>query len=241
MTMAGIDSVGIVLVGTKADLKDERQVTKKEAGELAAKFGCPYVETSAREGTNIEELFVKSVWVANKSRGRCEEGTVGARFVKGEYSEKYYPTVIDTYNKVLKVDGIEYNLEITDTKGQDEASLLDSFFVVSMEVYVIAFSVTSQRNFKIARVIRDKLFGLAGTAIIGMVLVGTKCDLVDERQVSREEAQAMADEFECPYVETSARLGTNIDELFIKSIYVANKSRGGLDDSSGDKAMCLFM
>ena len=49
-------------------------------------------------------------------------------------------------------------------------------------------------------------------------LVGNKSDLVEQRKVSYDEAKQYADEHELPYIETSAKEGININELFDSSI-----------------------
>eukprot|EP01126_Amoeba_proteus_P060022 TRINITY_DN78_c0_g1_i3.p1 TRINITY_DN78_c0_g1~~TRINITY_DN78_c0_g1_i3.p1 ORF type:complete len:152 (-),score=21.05 TRINITY_DN78_c0_g1_i3:218-673(-) len=46
-----------VLVGNKSDLAAERQVPTDEAREYADSLDIPYFETSAREGTCIEQAF----------------------------------------------------------------------------------------------------------------------------------------------------------------------------------------
>jgi GTPase SAR1 family protein len=46
-----------ILVGTKADLADRRQVSTEEAKEFAQHAGIPYIETSARSNINIEEAM----------------------------------------------------------------------------------------------------------------------------------------------------------------------------------------
>mmetsp|Transcript_27703 Transcript_27703/g.47399 ORF Transcript_27703/g.47399 Transcript_27703/m.47399 type:complete len:91 (+) Transcript_27703:408-680(+) len=48
-----------VLVGNKSDLKIERQVSSEEGKQLAQKWGCPYIECSAKHNENIVELFTK--------------------------------------------------------------------------------------------------------------------------------------------------------------------------------------
>ncbi|KAJ2836550.1 GTP-binding protein, partial [Coemansia sp. 'formosensis'] len=124
----------------------------------------------------------------------------------------------------------------------DEASLLDSTYVGPMDVYVIAFSVINRQSFDIAKVIRSKIVDQAGIDSVGIVLVGNKSDLWDSRQVTVKEAQDLALEFGCPYLETSAREGINIKELFAKSVCIANKSRGSSDvNDETDKSMCVIM
>ncbi|KAJ2691561.1 GTP-binding protein, partial [Coemansia spiralis] len=46
LDMSGIESQAMVLIGTKNDLKSERQVSEDEARKIAASFGCSYFETS---------------------------------------------------------------------------------------------------------------------------------------------------------------------------------------------------
>ena len=52
------EDISKIIVGNKIDCTpEERQVSKKEGDELAAKYGLKHVETSAKENTNIMELF----------------------------------------------------------------------------------------------------------------------------------------------------------------------------------------
>ncbi|XP_042312225.1 ras-related protein Rab-39A [Sceloporus undulatus] len=46
-----------ILVGHKCDLEAERQVKREEAEELASNCGMRYIETSAKDATNVEESF----------------------------------------------------------------------------------------------------------------------------------------------------------------------------------------
>ena len=50
-----------VLVGNKCDLDNERTVKYKEGAELAAQWGCPFFETSAKEKINNEACFFELV------------------------------------------------------------------------------------------------------------------------------------------------------------------------------------
>jgi len=53
--------IKIILIGNKADLEDNREITKEE-GEMFAtehKLGC-FMETSAKTGLNAKELFIKA-------------------------------------------------------------------------------------------------------------------------------------------------------------------------------------
>ena len=56
-----VDTVPMVLVGNKADLEDDRNVTTAEGKELAKSFGCEFLETSAKTGMNITDSFYSLV------------------------------------------------------------------------------------------------------------------------------------------------------------------------------------
>ena len=49
--------VATLLIGNKADLTEERQVSRAEAEQLAADNNMEYFETSARAGTMVTEAF----------------------------------------------------------------------------------------------------------------------------------------------------------------------------------------
>jgi len=61
-----------------------------------------------------------------------------------------------------------------------------------------------------------------------MVLVGNKCDLQQERMVSREEALKLARDYEMLYIETSARSQENIERAFVwPATTILDKVEGG--------------
>ena len=49
------------LVGNKSDLSEQRVIKNEEANKFAEEHNLPYIETSAKDGINIEELFDKSL------------------------------------------------------------------------------------------------------------------------------------------------------------------------------------
>jgi GTPase SAR1 family protein len=58
----------MVLVGNKADLEEQRQVSKEEAMNLAAEWNCAWTESSARENVNVTrgfELCIEQIEVHN--------------------------------------------------------------------------------------------------------------------------------------------------------------------------------
>ena len=47
-----------------------------------------------------------------------------------------------------------------------------------------------------------------------MIIVGNKCELEDEREISKEEGEALVRSFGYPFIETSPRKRVNVENAF---------------------------
>jgi small GTP-binding protein len=64
-------------------------------------------------GSMLKNPF--SVILANHNLGKS---SLTVQFVDGHFVESYYPTIENTFSKVIKYKGQEYATEIIDTAGQ---------------------------------------------------------------------------------------------------------------------------
>jgi GTPase SAR1 family protein len=51
------NNISRILVGNKCDLESQRTVTTDEGQEEADKYNVSYLETSSKDGKNVEEAF----------------------------------------------------------------------------------------------------------------------------------------------------------------------------------------
>lgn len=51
------DYFPVVMVANKCDLEAQRQVSSEEGNAVARRFGCGFVETSAKHRVNVDEAF----------------------------------------------------------------------------------------------------------------------------------------------------------------------------------------
>lgn len=63
----GSERVPILLVGNKADLEHQREVSEVEGRALAQNWLCPFMEASAKSRTNVNEVFAEIVRQMNVS------------------------------------------------------------------------------------------------------------------------------------------------------------------------------
>jgi small GTP-binding protein len=81
-----------ILVGNKCDLENSRQVRKEEGNEIANKYGIKYIETSAKETTNIEDLFIST------AKNLLSKQVSNSGVVKGAQSGKTGIDLMNTNN-----------------------------------------------------------------------------------------------------------------------------------------------
>ncbi|XP_064638863.1 ras-related protein Rap-2a-like [Lineus longissimus] len=70
----GIEKVPVVLVGNKSDLDQQREVSTEEGLSLAHLWGCPFVEASAKNTQNVNEVFIEIVREMNYSPSKNKNG-----------------------------------------------------------------------------------------------------------------------------------------------------------------------
>jgi Ras-related protein Rab-1A len=68
------ENVNKLLVGNKCDLEDKRQVALETAKEFADDLQISYIETSAKNATNVDETFIKIAEEIRSSRRTQDTG-----------------------------------------------------------------------------------------------------------------------------------------------------------------------
>jgi len=66
-----VDEMPMILVGNKCDLEHLRQVSTSEGKDLAKSFCAHFLETSAKNRTNIEEVFTSVVRLVRDKRNEA--------------------------------------------------------------------------------------------------------------------------------------------------------------------------
>ena len=81
------ENVNKLLVGNKSDLQNKRAVTYEQGKELADSLNIEFLETSAKNSTNVEKAFMamsSHIKQRLKSQPVAEKGKGGARLTPGQ-------------------------------------------------------------------------------------------------------------------------------------------------------------
>ena len=152
------------------------------------------------------------------------------RYTDETFNSKLVNSIgVDFKMKKKEIDGKVIKVQIWDTAGHERFRSITYSYYRGANAIIIVFDLSDKKSFiNITEWLKQ--IGKHAKENVFMFLVGNKSDLVDERKVTYEEAKQYADEHELPYIETSAKEGININELFdssIKSFLTNAKNFGG--------------
>ena len=85
------------------------------------------------------------------------KSSLTVQYVDGHFVDSYYPTIENTFSKVIRYRNQDFAVEIIDTAGQDEYTILNSKHFIGIHGYMIVYSVASKQSFEMCRIIRDKI------------------------------------------------------------------------------------
>ena len=131
------------------------------------------------------------------------------------FSEKNIPTIgIDFKTKMVHTDFGEIKLKLWDVEGQEKFRAIQSTYVKGSDCIILGYDVTNRKSFES---IRDSWYNCVGENIAVdlqlIYLVGNKIDKIEERVISDEEGESLANDLNMKYFGVSAKTGENVDIL----------------------------
>jgi len=156
--------------------------------------------------------------------GGVGKSCITIQFTQNHFVKEYDPTIENSYRKQVTIDDESIMLDILDTAGQEEYSVMRDQYINSGQGFLIVYSVTARRSFETAGELRDKILQVKEADEYPIVLCGNKCDLEEEGKVSLEEGTEKAKEWDVRFFETSAKTRVNIEESFFELVRVMRKA-----------------
>lgn len=116
------------------------------------------------------------------------------------------------------------------------------------EGFLLVYAINSRMSFNEVSEFHRQISRVKDSETFPMVLVANKCDLNEERQISSQEGRDLAKQFGCQYLETSAKMRINVDEVFytvVREIRRFNKEElspeADHDVTDGADKCCVVM
>jgi len=137
------------------------------------------------------------------------------RFTDDSFEEHLASTIgVDFKVKTLCMRGKTVKLTIWDTAGQERFRTITSSYYRGAHGIIVVYDVTETESFNN---IKQWLHEIDRYACEGVnrLLVGNKCDLTTKRQVEYDTAKEFADSLSVPFMETSAKSATNVEQAFV--------------------------
>lgn len=136
------------------------------------------------------------------------------RYADNVYNENYISTIgVDFKIRTIEIDGKRVKLQIWDTAGQERFRNIVSSYYRSADAVIFAYDMTDHHTFsKVTSWIAEVEKFSKKDAV--KILVGTKSDMTWARVVLYEQAQEMADKWQMPFLETSAKTDSNVGAAF---------------------------
>jgi len=153
------------------------------------------------------------------------------RFAKGEFYEYQEPTIGAAFmTQTVSLGDVIVKFEIWDTAGQERYKSLAPMYYRGAAAAVVVYDITSKESFEAAKAWVTELQS-TDTLI---ALAGNKSDLDASRVIDGDTARSYADTTGILYMETSAKSGQNVSELFHEiAVRLPKQSKEGDDKGKG--------
>ena len=138
-------------------------------------------------------------------------------------NKSFSPTYITTIGIDFKIKTIRYKednvkLQIWDTAGQERFRTITSSYYRGSSAVIIMYDITDRVSFNGVNYWIDQIMKSEAERNITILLVGNKTDLAVNRVVEYNEGLNLSKKHSVPFFETSAKNGSNIEEVFTKLI-----------------------
>ena len=174
-------------------------------------------------GANVAtpDMTYKLIIIGDSAVGKS---CLMSRVMDEEFKIEHQVTIgVEFGSFCIKLDEKVVKLQIWDTAGQESFRSVTRVFYKGSNVVFLCFDLTREDTFNNLGTWLGDIRTHAEADVL-VYLIGSKADLEEQREVSKEQAKAFVDEHGIEkYFETSSVTGYNIEEVFTmgcKDMYV---------------------
>jgi len=136
--------------------------------------------------------------------------------------------------RTIDLDQKTIKLQIWDTAGQERFRTITSSYYRGAHGIIVVYDCTDQESFNNVKQWLQEIDRYACESV-NKLLVGNKCDLTTKKVVDYAAAKEYAEQLGIPFLETSAKNATNVEQAFM-TMAAEIKSRMGPPSAPSDMA-----
>ena len=163
------------------------------------------------ESDSNEEFIIqrhKIVFVGDAGVGKT---SIITRLIDNPFNDCYEPSIgVEFMSKEIKYHDKSIKLQLWDTAGQEKYKGLIPSYVRNSSLVFLVYDISSKASFE--NIPNWLSFIRSIEKNTSLVLCGNKLD--EEREVNKEEGQALAKKESIPFFEVSAKTNENIKNMF---------------------------
>ena len=165
---------------------------------------------SADDSVNVSRH--KIIFVGDAGVGKT---TIISRIMDNPFSAVYEPSIgVDFMSKNISFRGQNIKLQMWDTAGQEKYKGLIPSYVRNSSIVFLIYDISSKTSFDNVPNWLNFIRTIENTTL---VLCGNKIDL-SEREVKKEDGEALAKKEGIAFFEVSAKTGDGIKNMFYNSV-----------------------
>ena len=158
------------------------------------------------------------------------------RYFDNTYTEGSLVTMgVAQKNKIVTLNEKRVKLQIFDTAGQERFRTLTTGYYKAADCVFLVYDCSDEESFDCVANWVQQIEVHANENIM-RILIANKVDLpADKRKITREQGEQVAQQFGFTYMETSAKAGLGVKEMFENSaIEMAQKQKELIKESVSD-------
>jgi len=128
-------------------------------------------------------------------------------------------------------------LDVLDTAGQEEYAAMREQYMRTGEGFLLVYSIDSKQSFEEIRTFQQQILRVKDKDYFPIIIVSNKCDLEQDRVVSKEEGMQLARSFGCRFMETSAKQRINVEQAFYELVREIRKYNREMSGYSGQQQL----
>ena len=170
--------------------------------------------------SNKYHYLLKYIIIGNSSVGKSN---LLLRYCNNKFSDDYQATIgVEFGAKNIEYNNKTYRIQIWDTAGQESFRSITRAYYKNCVCAIIVYDITNRDSFEsIKDWVKDIKDSSPKTVLIS--LVGNKIDLEKMRVISFEEGKEYAQKNNFNFMETSAKTGVGVKEIFYNSVNIISK------------------